>query len=317
MSQFNAESTTRDVLEGVALGEGVVLVTGASSGLGVETSRSLASAGAKVVMLARDKTKLEAAAAELREELPGARLSTACVDLADLDSVRQTASDLLAEYPAIKLLINNAGVMACPLMRTAQGFEMQFGTNHLGHFLFTCLLEPALLAGAPGRVVNLSSGGHKFSNFNFDDPNYNDRDYEKWQAYGESKTANVLFSVALDKRLKDSNVRSFAVHPGVIMTELSRHMADSDFAALSERSPSAAKMVFKSVEQGAATSVWAATSAALAGKGGIYLEDCQIAAPAQPGGSNGIEAYAVDEAAAERLWSLSEELVGQTFNIGM
>ena len=194
---------------------------------------------------------------------------------------------------------------------------MQFGTNHLGHFLLTCLLEPALLAGAPGRVVNLSSGGHRFSNFSFEDPNYNARDYEKWQAYGESKTANALFTVELDKRMKDSDVRSFAVHPGVIMTELSRHMEDADFTTLSERSPSGSKMVFKSVEQGAATSVWAATSAALEGKGGIYLEDCQIAAPAQPSGAGGVEAYAVDEEAAQRLWALSEELVGQTFNFGM
>lgn len=316
MSQFNAESTTSDVLQGISLDSAVVLVTGASSGLGVETSRALASVGAEVVMLARDEAKLGDAAAALREELPGAKIAVACVDLADLDSVRRAASELLDAYPSITLLINNAGVMACPLMRTAQGFEMQFGTNHLGHFLFTCLLEPALIAGAPGRVVNLSSGGHKFANVNFDDPNYTSREYEKWQAYGESKTANVLFSVELDRRLKGQKVRSFAVHPGVIMTELSRHMDEADFTALSERAPSTGGLVFKSVEQGAATSVWAATSPDLDGEGGIYLEDCQIAPPAEEAGGSGVEAYAVDEAAAQRLWSLSEELVGQTFEFG-
>lgn len=313
MSAFNAESTTDQVIEGIALNGDIALVTGASSGLGVETSRALAAAGAEVVMLARDETKLEAAAAGLREGNPAATFHTHLVDLADLASVRRAAADLLESYPTAQLLINNAGVMACPLMRTADGFEMQFGTNHIGHFLLTCLLQPALLAGAPGRVVNLSSGGHKFANFNFDDPNYESRDYEKWQAYGESKTANVLFTVGLDARLKDSDVRAYAVHPGVIMTELSRHMVQEDFETLSSRAPGDGELTFKSVEQGAATSVWAATSPDLEGHGGIYLEDCQVAAPATPGSGSGVEDYAVDREAAERLWGLSEQLVGERF----
>lgn len=314
MGAFNAESTTDQVIDGISLAGDIALVTGASSGLGVETSRALAAAGAEVVMLARDPAKLEAAATALREGNPGGTFHTHLVDLADLSSVRSAAADLLESYPTIQLLINNAGVMACPLMRTADGFEMQFGTNHLGHFLLTCMLEPALLAGAPGRVVNLSSGGHKFANFNFDDPNYERRDYEKWQAYGESKTANVLFTVGLDARLKDSDVRALAVHPGVIMTELSRHMQQEDFESLSERAPGDGELTFKSVEQGAATSTWAATSPDLEGRGGIYLEDCQVAEPATPGSGSGVEDYAVDTDAAERLWSLSEELVGERFS---
>ncbi|NND66755.1 MAG: SDR family NAD(P)-dependent oxidoreductase [Halioglobus sp.] len=311
MGGFNAESTTDQVIEGISLAGDIALVTGASSGLGVETSRALAAAGAEVVMLARDEAKLAAAADTLRQGNPDATFHTHLVDLASLDSVRHAADELRRKYPAIQLLINNAGVMACPLLRTADGFEMQFGTNHLGHFLLTCLLQPSLVAGAPGRVVNLSSGGHKFANFNFDDPNYAQRDYDKWQAYGESKTANVLFTVALDARLQGSGVRSLAVHPGVIMTELSRHMQQEDFESLSARAPGDGGLTFKSVEQGAATSTWAATSPDLVDCGGLYLEDCQVAEPAGPGSGNGVEDYALDTAAAERLWSLSEELVGE------
>lgn len=315
MSQFDRASTTDDVIQGISLAGKLAVVTGASSGLGVETSRVLAAAGARVLMVARDQAKLEAAAQELRQMLPQAGFHTQVMDLADLGSVRAATAQILAEYPQIHLLINNAGVMACPLMRTAQGFEMQFGTNHIGHFLFTCMLAPALLAGAPGRVVNLSSGGHRFADINLEDPNYNTRDYEKWQAYGESKTANALFSVALDTRLKGHGVRVFAVHPGMIMTQLSRHMQQEDFESLSSRATSAEKMQFKSVEQGAATSVWAATSPELAEKGGIYLENCQIAAPAAQDSSDGVESYALDAASAERLWAVSEELVGQSFEL--
>ena len=312
MTQFDATSTTDQVIEGVSLAGKTAVVTGASAGLGVETCRALASVGARVVMLARDEAKLAAALATLQASLPDAVFETAIVDLADFDSIRAAAPALLEQCPSIDLLINNAGVMACPLMRTAQGHEMQFGTNHLGHFLLTALLAPSLVASGSARVVNLSSAGHKFANFNADDPDYRERDYDKWQAYGESKTANALFSVGLDARLRERGVRAFAVHPGVIMTELSRHMDESDFELLSSRSPGDEPLTFKSVEQGAATSVWAATAADLAGKGGIYLENCQIAEPAVQGGSSGVESYAVDEAAAERLWALSESLVGQS-----
>jgi NAD(P)-dependent dehydrogenase (short-subunit alcohol dehydrogenase family) len=275
----------------------------------------LAAAGAEVLLVARDRERLQAVMQDLLKQQPGALLHTQCMDLADLDSVRAAAEAILQSHPHIHLLINNAGVMACPLARTAQGFEMQFGTNHMGHFLFTGLLAPALIAAAPARVINLSSAGHKFANFNFDDPAYFDRDYDKWQAYGESKTANILFTVALDKRLRERGVRVFAVHPGVIMTKLSRHMQPADFASLSTKTPSGEALVFKSLEQGAATTVWAATTTELDGKGGIYLENCQIARPAVHGSSSGVESYALNAAAAERLWALSEELAEQTLEL--
>jgi NAD(P)-dependent dehydrogenase (short-subunit alcohol dehydrogenase family) len=291
------------------------VVSGASAGLGVETSRALAAAGASVIMLGRDEFKLQAAAQDLAKQLPDADIRTALADLADLDSIRACAADLLHRAPQIQLLINNAGVMACPLGRTAQGFELQFGTNHLGHFLLTCLLAPALLAGAPGRIVNLSSGGHKIGGVDFDDPNYQHRPYNKWQAYGQAKTSNVLFTVALEQRLGGRGVHALAVHPGVIQTELSRHLAEEELEAMKSSLPSGNSMRLKSIPQGAATTVWAASSPALEGQGGLYLEDCHIAAAAAPGMDGGVEAFALDPAAAEQLWALSERLVGERFDL--
>ena len=317
MSQFNAQSTTGEVIAGISLAGKVALVTGASAGLGVETVRVLAQAGASVVMLARDPDKLSPLLAQLREENPAAQLDSATLDLADLESVRGCAAEVLQRYPHIHLLINNAGVMACPLARTAQGFELQFGTNHLGHFLFSALLLPALVAGAAqsgteSRLVALSSAGHKLSGVDFDDPNYEHSDYAKWPAYGRSKSANALFAVGVDKRFAARGVRAYAVHPGVIMTELSRHMTQQDFDDLGDATPSGAPLVFKTVEQGAATSVWAASSPELAGNGGMYLENCQIAVPVAEGVDGGFMAHAVDPDLADRLWELSERLVGQT-----
>ena len=314
MSQFNADSTTREVIAGIDLAGKQAVVTGASSGLGVETARTLASAGAAVMLVARDGAKLEAARAQLQADVPAARLDTALLDLADLESVRVGAAAILRQCPRIDILVNNAGVMACPLLRTTQGFELQFGTNHLGHFLLTSRLAPALLAGAPSRVVNLSSMGHKAAPVNLEDPNYQQRDYEKWQAYGESKTANVLFSVGLEQRLGGRGVHSYAVHPGVIMTELSRHLVQEDFDFLARSS--GPDFTFKTPEAGAATSIWAATAPSLEGRGGIYLEDCHEAAPAVAGEEGGVEPYAVDPDAADRLWELSEQLVGESFNLG-
>jgi NAD(P)-dependent dehydrogenase (short-subunit alcohol dehydrogenase family) len=314
MNQFNAESTTSEVIAGIDLAGKQAVVTGASAGLGVETARALASAGAAVMLVARDGAKLEAARAQLQADLPTARFDTALLDLADLDSVRAGAAAIARQCPSIDILVNNAGVMACPLLRTAQGFELQFGTNHLGHFLLTSRLAPALLAGAPSRVVNLSSMGHKAAPVNLEDPNYQHRDYEKWQAYGEAKTANVLFSVGLEQRLGGRGVHSYAVHPGVIMTELSRHLEQEDFDLLAKSS--GPEFAFKTPEAGAATSVWAATSPSLEGRGGIYLEDCHEAALAVAGGEGGVEAYALDQDVADRLWELSEQLVGESFNLG-
>ncbi len=318
MTTFDANSTTGNVIEGISLAGKVAVVTGASAGLGIETARVLAGAGARVLLVARDGKKLEPVLQSLRQQLPDAQLDSALMDLADLDSIRTAAADIVGRFECIHLLVNNAGVMACPLARTAQGFELQFGTNHLGHFLFTSLLAPALVAGAArsgqdSRVIALSSAGHRFGEMNFDDPNYEQRDYDKWVAYGQSKTANALFAVGLDARLKGRGVRAFAVHPGVIMTELSRHMVPEDFELLKSAAPPGEEMTFKSVEQGAATSVWAATSPQLAGRGGLYLEDCHIAEPAAVGKSGGIADYARDPVLADRLWALSEALVGQAF----
>jgi NAD(P)-dependent dehydrogenase (short-subunit alcohol dehydrogenase family) len=318
MPQFNATSTTSDVIQGMSLAGKSAVITGASSGLGVETARTLAIAGAAVLLLARDKEKVEAVAQQLRDDYPGASISTATMDLADLDSVRNAAQQIVADMPSINLLFNNAGVMACPLGRTAQGFEMQFGTNHMGHFLLSCLLAPSLMAasneGQSARVICLSSAGHRRSNVDFDDPNYERRDYEKWAAYGQSKTANALFALGLDNKLGKFGVSAFAVHPGVIMTELSRHMVEDDYTLLNSSLPEGETFTFKSVEQGAATSIWAATTPFLEKMGGLYLEDCYIADAATSKSTGGVESYAVDHAAADRLWGLSEELAGQTFN---
>lgn len=318
MPIFDTNSTTDDVIAGISLAGKVAVVTGASAGLGIETARVLASAGATVLLVARDGEKLAPVLQALQQQVPGATLESALMDLADLDSVRAAAADILSRFPHIHLLVNNAGVMACPLARTAQGFELQFGTNHLGHFLFTGLLAPALVAaaaesGQDSRVISLSSAGHRFGEVNFDDPNYEHRDYDKWVAYGQSKTANALFAVGFDERFKARRVRAFAVHPGVIMTELSRYMVPEDFELLRAAAPPGEEMTFKSVEQGAATSVWGATSAQLAGRGGLYLEDCHIAEPAAAGRSGGVAAYATDPVLADRLWALSETLVGPAF----
>jgi NAD(P)-dependent dehydrogenase (short-subunit alcohol dehydrogenase family) len=314
MSTFNAESTTDDVVEGISLAGKLAVVTGASTGLGLETSRILAQQGATVLMVARNAQKLEAALATIRQAIPTARLEAVLMDLADLESVRAAAATIVQDHPGIDLLVNNAGVMFCPLGHTEQGFEMQFGTNHMGHFLFTCLLVPALLEQAPGRVVVLSSGAHKMAPVNLEDPNYTQREYNKWLAYGESKTANVLFAVALDARLKGRGVRTFAVHPGIIITELGRHMSPEDMEQMMAMAPKGEEIKFKSIPQGAATSVWAATSEDLSGRGGIYLENCQIADPAVAGVDGGVESYALDADTAERLWASSEEMVGQSFS---
>jgi NAD(P)-dependent dehydrogenase (short-subunit alcohol dehydrogenase family) len=310
--QFTAGSTTDDVLAGIDLSGKTAVITGASAGLGIETGRALAAAGARVVLMARNAEKLAGAVDAIRLQLPCAQLEQEIMDLADLGSVRAAAARLQERFPDIQLLINNAGIMACPQARTAQGFELQFGTNHVGHFLFTCLLAPALLAGAPARIVNLSSAGHQFSDIDFDDPNYRQRDYDKWQAYGQSKTANALFTVALDKLLSAHGVRAYAVHPGMIVTELGRHLEQADVEALTARAGDMPTS-FKSIPAGAATSTWAATSAELEGRGGLYLEDCHIAEVTDAPGGNGVASYAVDPAAAERLWTLSEELVDQRF----
>ena len=297
-------ATTDEVVAGLDLTGRTALVTGVSAGLGVETARALTSVGARVLGAARDLGKAKAA-------LDGLDVELIELDLADLSSVRACASTVLELAPSLHALINNAGVMAPPLERTAQGFELQLGTNHLGHFLLTRLLETALVAGAPARVVNVSSRGHLRAGMDFDDPHWHTRTYDKWKAYGQSKTANVLFTVELDRRWGPSGVRAYALHPGVIMTELSRHLTEEDFAALSSGArPGGGQLTLVDVPTGAATQVWAATSPSLEGSGGIYLEDCAIAGPTPGDGSAGYAPHAVDPEAAACLWEWSEREVG-------
>ena len=317
---FDHDSTTDDVLAGIDLTGRRAVVTGASGGLGEETARALAAHGAAVTIAARDAAKAEAAAERIRAGVPAAALEVRALDLADLASVRAFAEGFRADHDALDLLINNAGVMACPLQRTEQGWELQFATNHIGHFLLTCLLVPALRAAPAARIVNLSSTGHQLSGVDIDDPFFEHRPYDKWVAYGQSKSANVLFSVALEKRLAASGVHAYAVHPGGIETDLGRHLEESDVAALLSRAgvtdPEQFRAGFKTVPQGAATSCWAATAAELADRGGIYLEDCSIAAPFDGATFGvGIAPHATDAETAERLWARSEEWVGETFDL--
>ena len=306
------ETTTDEVIQGIDLSGRVALVTGASSGLGAETARVLASAGAAVTLTARDIPKVEAVAEEIRAAT-GATVDVGELSLDRPDSVRAFAKQWLADHDILHLLINNAGVMACPLARTAEGWEMQFATNHLGHFLLTSHLLPALRAGAPARVVNLSSAGHRFSPVNFDDVHFDSHPYDKWMSYGQSKTANVLFSLELDRRYQNDGIRAFAVHPGAIMTELGRHLDADDIQTLQSRAPKGG-MKFKRVPAGAATQVWAATSPELEGKGGLYCEDAHVAGPRQSEDSaEGYLPWAMDAEAAAKLWTLSEETLGETF----
>ncbi|MCA9641655.1 MAG: SDR family NAD(P)-dependent oxidoreductase [Polyangiaceae bacterium] len=309
-SDFGHDTTTSEVLAGVDLTGQLALVTGGSSGLGVETARALAAHGAEVVITARNLEKAEAVAKKIREET-SARVSVEQLELDRLASVRAFATRFLERNPKLQLLINNAGVMACPKGETSDGFEQQFGTNHLGHFLLTGLLVPALLAGAPARIVNLSSRGHFISPLNLEDPNFEQRDYDKWVAYGQAKTANVLHAVELERRLGARGVHAYAVHPGVIITELIRHMDQEDFEGFRKRGTTSR---MKTVEAGAATTVYAATAPELAERGGCYLEDCHVSeVNDDPTATAGVRSYAVDPQLAQRLWAESERLVAERF----
>ncbi len=311
---FGAETSAEEAARNIDLSDQTIVITGGSAGLGVETARVLAGCGARIVSVVRDEAKGLAAAAAIRESVPNARLELAVLDLSKLDSVRRGADDIAKRFSRIDRLINNAGVMACPLGRTAEGLDTQLGTNHLGHFVLTARLIPQLLAAPPARIVNLSSAGHRLSPFRFDDPFFEADDYDKWTAYGQAKTANVLFSVALDKRFKDRGIRCYAVHPGAIRTELGRHMDENDVKDLLARRANRSPMIFKQLPQGAATTVWAATAPELDQRGGVYCEDCGVAEPIEdPNLDKGVLSWALDEATAERLWSLSEEWSGETF----
>ena len=315
MSGFGAESTADEVLEGKDLTGKLVFVTGGASGLGQETARAMAAKGAHVVLAARDQAKLDEAAAAIKDGSGSDKIEIILCDLASLDSVRACAKEANERFDRIDLLINNAGVMACPLSKTADGFEMQFGTNHVGHFLLTNLLIPLVKAGSDKRIVNLSSRGHFLGPVDFDDPNYDKRDYAKWPAYGQSKTANIQFSVGLEKRLSAQGIHSYAVHPGGIMTNLGRHMTqeDRDWMMQRVKENSGDGPGFKTIPQGAATTCYAATADALQGKGGVYLEDCHVSEIDDKNPKEGVRSYALDQGNAEKLWQLSEKLVGESF----
>lgn len=319
--QFGAQSTTDDVLAGVDLSGKRVLVTGVSAGLGVETARVLAAHGADVVGAARDLAKAEGATAVVREAAAasGGSLQLIALDLADLASVRAAADALVKGGRAFDLVIANAGVMAPPLGRTADGFETQFGTNHLGHFVFINRIASLLKAGS--RVVSLASSGHRFSDVSLDDPNYETTDYVPFEAYGRSKTANILFAVEFDRRHKGRGVRATAVHPGGIQTELARHLDPSFIQQwidqLNAQAAAAGQppIEWKTIPQGAATSVWAGVVAPVEDVAGRYCEDCHVAELVDDASQirAGVRSYALDLVNAQALWALSEKMVGETF----
>lgn len=307
---FDETSTTDDVLEGVRLDGKHALVTGATGGLGIETARALASAGASVTIGGRDPQKIESALATLREQVPGASFDAIEFDLASLASIASSTKAFVDTGRTINLLINNAGVMMCPEGKTADGFETQFGTNHLGHFAFTAGLMPALAPGA--RVVTLSSGAHLRGTCDLEDLNWESRDYDPNLAYAQSKTANIWFASELQRRFGD-RLLSLSVHPGVIQTDLARHLPPAVVEGMREGFEKAGVAV-KNVPQGAATSVWAATAAELSEHGGAYLLDCHVAPPiSEEVPRQGFETWAYEEANAKALWSKSEALTGVSF----
>ena len=312
-TKFGAETTASEVAEGIDLKGKTALVTGGSSGLGQETARVLADRGAHVILTARDVPKGEDVAAGIRASTGNPNVEVEHLELGSMKDVRAFAARFLAKHPTLHILINNAGVMACPPAKTADGFELQCGSNHIGHVLMTCLLAPALRRGAPSRIVSVSSRGHHMSPVVFDDIQFERRPYDKWQSYGQSKTANVLFAVGLEKRIGASGVHANALHPGGIMTELSRHLQQEDFQFLASRTSG---IKFKTVESGSATSLFAATAPELEGRGGLYLEDCHVAAINDaPDALAGVKSYALDAGNAERLWEVSEKLVGERFTL--
>jgi NAD(P)-dependent dehydrogenase (short-subunit alcohol dehydrogenase family) len=309
---FGPQSTTDEVLAGIDLSGKRALVTGVSAGLGVETARALTAHGAQVVGAARDLDKARGATAQI----PG--LELVALDLGNLNSVRACADALVADGRPLDLIIANAGVMACPKGVTADGFETQFGANHLGHFVLINRLAPLLRPGA--RVVSLSSAGHRYSDVDLEDPNFTRTPYVEFIAYGRSKTANALFAVEFDRRHKGRGLRAASVHPGVIATELGRHMTPEVLAQMMQlANPGGAPadpgaIAWKTIPQGAATSLWAGVVADADAVGGRYCEDCHLAEPAtDPSVRGGVWAYAQDPARAEALWALSERMVGERF----
>src|ERR1700733_5072490 len=323
-AKFGANSTTEDVLTGIDLKGKRILVTGVSAGLGIETARTLVAHGADVVGAARDLEKAQRATSEVSKAAAetGASFEVVELDLASLKSVRTAADNLVADGRLFDVIIANAGVMATPFGKTEDGFETQFGTNHLGHFVFVNRIARLIKEG--GRLVNLSSSGHRFSNVDLSDPNFETTPYEPFLAYGRSKTANILFAIEFDRRHRDRGVRATAVHPGGIATELARYMPAGAIEAwvqqVQDQRAAAGEppFEFKSIPEGAATSVWAGVVASAEEVGGKFCEDCQIAelipADSQLSAvSKGVRGYALDPESAKALWKKSEEMVGESF----
>jgi len=321
---FGATSTTEDVLSGISLRGKRIFVTGVSAGLGVETARSLAAHGAYVVGAARDLKKAEAATAEVRKdaEANGGRFELVALDLASLKSVRACADQLLKKAEPFDVVIANAGVMATPFGNTLDGFETQFGTNHLGHFVLVNRIASLIHAG--GRLINLSSSGHRFSNVDLQDPNFERTPYEPFVSYGRSKTANILFAVAFDRRHRARGMRAAAVHPGGIHTELGRYIDPSQIQKMVDQmnqqlaAEGKGPFQWKTIPQGAATSVWAGVVAPADEIGGRYCENCHVGKIVADNVtisaiSEGIRGYALDPTNAEALWKKSEEMVGESF----
>lgn len=309
---FGEKSTADEVLEDQDLSGKRILVTGVSAGLGVETARALAAHGAHVVGAARDLAKARNATAGIDN------LELVEVDLASLASVRACADALLSKGEAFDIVICNAGVMAMPPGKTADGFETQFGTNHLGHFVFVNRIVPLLKEGS--RLVALTSAGHRFSDVDLDDPNFERTSYNEWVGYGRAKTANILFAVEFDRRHRGRGIRAAAVHPGSIVTELGRHVTPDVMAALpkatTDQGQGGSAIEWKTAPQGAATTVWAAVVADANEIGGRYCEDCHVAeAQSDRTGRGGVQPYAIDSERAKALWAKSEEMVGERFKI--
>ena len=312
-SGFGAKSEPAAILKDIDLRGKTALVTGGYSGIGLETSRALVEAGARVVAPARRK---DIAIKELDGIID--KSDVAKMDLADPSSVQQFVDDFTEKVSSLDILINNAGVMACPEMRTSQGWELQFAVNQIGHFVLTKGLLPLMQKANGARLVTLSSTGHKISGIRWDDIHFESSDYDKWAAYGQSKTAGSLLAVEVDKRMQDSGIRAFGVHPGGIMTPLQRHLETEEMVALGwmnedgEPTERVAKM-FRSPTQGASTSLWAATSPQLDEIGGVYCENCDVAKRQDDSDKNarfiGVADWAVDSEEASRLWDETEKML--------
>ena len=309
---FGYRTTAMGAIDGIDLSGKNAIVTGGYSGIGLETVRALASAGCKVTIACRDLHRAEETAGEFNETLGSSAVRAMQLSLDSQNSIGQFAGEYLESDSKLHILVNNAAVMACPFDKTENGFEMQFGTNHLGHFALFQHLLPALKRAGSARVICLSSTGHFLSPVVFDDIGFENREYDPWQSYGQAKTANALTAIGIQQRYARDGIEAFAVHPGGIMTTLQRHMSADDIKARGWVDESGnVNERFKTTEQGASTSIWAATSPYLAGKGGQYLDDCSEAEVhhAIPESRTGVMDYAVDKDNADRLWSVSEVLL--------